>query len=469
MRILYVLRGEGYFSYHDTVIHHLCAAGHQVHILFDEEHGRVKLDPLIQNSMDRFPSLSRGKLVRRSDIWRRTIYASRELRSYSSYLNRPEQSAYYIDRWENYIAGFIRPIVRCSKTARNLVASRFGQSVMQGFEQLVPPDKGIIQLIQGYHPDVIVASPANMRFSEELDYIKAGKALHIPTVISVLSWDNLTTKGIFHVIPDILLSWNQVQSDEAIQIHRVPPEQVVITGSPFFDKWIDGDRLLVDRALFFQKVRLNPDQPYILYLGSSKNIAEDETWQVKELIDCIRAHPAKEVQRLQILIRPHPSNVEICSAIEDEGIQVWPKERKMMGSEEFWQDFYNSLKYCTGTVGINTTGMIDAVINDRPGATIMSERYRLTQVQSMHFCQLLKANVLEVADTVPACVEILRDMLSGVDRKKAERNQFIHDFVRPHGPSRPAGYFAARAISLASHGKTAVAINSMLGADDIGS
>ncbi len=429
----------------------------------------LKLDPLIQNSMGRFPSLSRGKLVRRSDIWRRTINASRELRSYSSYLNRPEQSAYYTDRWENYIAGFIRPIVRRSKAARNLVASRFGQSIMQRFEQLVPPDKGIIQLIQEYHPDVIVASPANMRFSEELDYIKAGKALHIPTVISVLSWDNLTTKGIFHVIPDILLSWNQVQSDEAIQIHRVPPEQVVITGSPFFDKWIDGDRLLVDRASFFQNVRLNPDQPYILYLGSSKNIAEDETWQVKELVDCIRAHPAQEVQRLQILVRPHPSNVEICSTIEDEGIQVWPKERKMMGTEEFWQDFYNSLKYCTGTVGINTTGMIDAVINDRPGATIMSERYRLTQMQSMHFCQLLKANVLEVADTVPACVEILRDMLSGVDRKKAERNQFIHDFVRPHGPSRPAGYFAARAISLAAHGNTAVAINSMLGADYIGS
>ncbi len=266
----------------------------------------LKLDPIIQESMQRFPSLTRGKLVRRSDLWRRSIYASRELRSYSSYLNRPEQSAYYTDRWENYIAGFLKPVVRRSKIARNLVASRFGQSVMQGFEGLVPPDKKIIQLIQAYHPDVIVASPANMRFSEELDYIKAGQALHIPTVISVLSWDNLTTKGIFHVIPDILLTWNQVQTEEAVQIHRVPAEQIVITGSPFFDKWIDSDRLLVDRALFFHKVKLNPDQPYVLYLGSSKNIAEDETWQVKELFDCLRAHPAQEVQRLQIL-GPAPS------------------------------------------------------------------------------------------------------------------------------------------------------------------
>lgn len=469
MRILYVLRGEGYFSYHDTVIHHLCAAGHQVTILFDEEHGRVKLDPVIQNSMDQFANLSRGEMVRRSDFWRRILYASRELRSYASYLNRPEQSAYYTNRWENYIAGFLKPIVRRSGVARKLVASRFSQSVLQGFENLVPPDKKIIHLIKEYKPDVIVASPANMRFSEELDYIKAGKALHIPTAISVLSWDNLTTKGIFHVIPDVLLTWNQVQADEAIQIHRVPPEQIVITGSPFFDKWIDGDRLQIDRESFFKKVQLNPDQPYLLYLGSSKNIAEDETWQVKELLDCIRAHPDPLVQRIQILVRPHPSNVDICSAIPGEGIQVWPKGRTMMGTLDFWQDFYNSLKYSIGTVGINTTGMIDAVINDRPGATITSERYRLTQMQSMHFCQLIKADVLEKAASVPDCVELLKDMLAGVDRKKGERSQFIHDFVRPHGMSRPAGYFAARAIALAAQGNSAVKINSMLGADDIGS
>jgi hypothetical protein len=141
----------------------------------------------------------------------------------------------------------------------------------------------------------------------------------------------------------------------------------------------------------------------------------------------------------------------------------------MMGTLDFWQDFYNSLKYSIGTVGINTTGMIDAVINDRPGATITSERYRLTQMQSMHFCQLIKADVLEKAASVPDCVELLKDMLAVVDRKKGERSQFIHDFVRPHGMSRPAGYFAARAIALAAQGNSAVKINSMLGADDIGS
>ncbi len=128
----------------------------------------------------------------------------------------------------------------------------------------------------------------------------------------------------------------------------------------------------------------------------------------------------------------------------------------MIGTLAFWQDFYSSLKYSIGTVGINTTGMIDAIVNNQPGATIMAERYRLTQMQSMHFCQLMKANVLEVSESVPACVEFIRERLAGVDRKKAERSQFVHDFVRPHGLDRPAGYFAARAISLAAQGQTAV-------------
>ena len=44
--------------------------------------------------------------------------------------------------------------------------------------------------------------------------------------------------------------------------------------------------------------------------------------------------------------------------------------------------------------------MIDAVINDRPGITIMSETYRKTQMEAVHFRQLLKADVLEVAGSV---------------------------------------------------------------------
>lgn len=74
----------------------------------------------------------------------------------------------------------------------------------------------------------------NIRFSEEVEYVKAANAIKIPTVVHVLSWDNLTTKGLCHIIPNLTLVWNEIQSQEAITIHEVPDDKILITGSLFF-------------------------------------------------------------------------------------------------------------------------------------------------------------------------------------------------------------------------------------------
>lgn len=49
----------------------------------------------------------------------------------------------------------------------------------------------------------MVLSPVNMRFSEELDYLKAARELGIPTHLAVYSWDNLSTQGLIHMTPDM--------------------------------------------------------------------------------------------------------------------------------------------------------------------------------------------------------------------------------------------------------------------------
>src|SRR5688572_13049811 len=150
-----------------------------------------------------------------------------------------------------------------------------------------------------------------MRESEEIEYIKAARAVGIPSVVGVLSWDNLTTKGLFHVLPDLVLVWNRTQQEEAVRIHGIPAERAVITGSPFFDKWFDAERLLMDRDAFCRRVGLESRRPFLLYLGSTSNIAADETWLVSELARRMREHPDPEVRDTAILARPHPQNAAV--------------------------------------------------------------------------------------------------------------------------------------------------------------
>jgi len=459
MRLLYVLRSVAHFSYHESVIRHLCANGYAVQLLFDPKWSEGFSDTAVLAFLSNAKGLTVGWSIQRHDLWRQASLVSRELLSYSSYLNRKDQSEFYLKRWQGYLPPHIQRLAARSKRVRAILASNWVQSQLRAFERLVPPDAAITRWLRHNWPDVVVASPIDMRFSEEVEYVKAAKALHIPTVVPVLSWDNLTTKGLFHVIPDLTLVWNRTQFNEAAQIHRVPPDKMVITGSPFFDKWFEAKRLGVERGVFCRKVGLDPQKPFLVYLGSSANIAADETWLVRELAVSLRRHPNPDVGKTDILVRPHPANAQIYRELNEEQVHVWPRDGALPESEESIQDFYNTLHHCVLAVGINTSGMIDAVVADKPCVTIMTERYKPTQLQATHFQHLLDSDVLEIAKSSEECADVVERLWRGMDSKRAARQRFVRDFVRPRGLHRSAGAVVAQAIELAALGRRAPEID----------
>ena len=462
MQVLIVLKNITYFAVLDTVVPLLAADGHHILAFSDEERSQGKTSWALNSCLENTPNLATGFTSRRADGWRRSLFAKREMLSYSSYLHRGDQSEYYLKRWEKYLPSPVRSFVRRSKLARWLVGSSLTQVGLRAYERLVPPDKEIIRWLKQNRPDVVVASPMNMRFCEEVEYVKAAHALGIPTVVPVYSWDNLTTKGLYQVIPDVVLAWNQAQYKEATQIHQVPPERVVITGAPRFDEWFTVGRLGLEREVFCKQAGINSARPYVLYLGSSANIAQDETWLVHELASSLKASPVPELAHMQVLVRPHPANVKIYEQLAMENVVVWPKGRTAIDTNEFLQGFYNSLQHCVATVGINTTGMIDAIINNRPGITIMTDYYQKTQMEAVHFRQLIKADVLEVTRSISECLSTIERIRQGGDLKQADRQRFVLDYIRPRGLKRPAGEVVARAIELAGMGKSGTEINAEL-------
>ena len=462
MNILYVLRSTIHYSFYESVIQALYAKGHKVHALFDKGWSESSR-PLEQiRARAGTPLFTADWSLRRDDRWRRWIFDSREILSYSSYLGRINHSPYYINRWRGHLPAPLRVAAQLAPV-RHLLAQPVIQNSLRSFERHVPPDPSICQWLSSNRPDVLIASPVNMRFSEEVEYVKAALTLGIPTVVHVLSWDNLTTKGLFHVLPDVTLAWNKRQKQEAVDIHQLPPGKVVVTGAPFFDKWLDAERLAMPRDMFCRRVGLNPDQPFLLYLGSSANVARDETWLVRDIARALREHPNPIVRHTSILVRPHPANARVYDEFVDgDNVHVWPKEGALPDSEQSLQDFYNSLRHCIASVGINTTGMIDAVIANRPCLTIMADRYRTTQLQATHFQYLLAANVLEITDSPAACADRIEKVLHGADATAPARERFTQEFARPYGVRRPAGHVAGCAIELAACGKSGVEIETEL-------
>jgi hypothetical protein len=448
-----VIKSFTHFSYISSIVQSLDSSGHQIQLLFDPIWSKTSSDQVVRQFIDRTDNVDMDWSIQRTDNWRRWIFFSRELRSYISYTKRRDQSNYYLKRWNKYLPPGIRKLVYLPPV-RFFLSRTPVHKLLAAIETHVPPDQKIKDDLLSRKPDVVVVTPMNQRFSEEVEYVKAAKALNIPTIMPVLSWDNLTTKGLLHVIPDLTLVWNEEHRKEAVSIHNVPAEKALIIGSPFFDKWFEAEGLLEDRGTFCRRTGLDPAKPFFVYLGSSAKIARDETWLVQNIYNGLKTHSKTSVQNLSMLVRPHPANAKRYNKLEGDQLVVWPKDGALPEARDSQRDFHNALRHCEFTIGINTSGMIDAIIHGKPCLTVMTDQYRLTQEKAVHFRQLLHAEVLDVNHSTQEVMDSIDCLLLGEDRHSDQRLQFVKEFVRPRGLELAAGEVAARAIALIAKGRS---------------
>jgi len=72
----------------------------------------------------------------------------------------------------------------------------------------------------------------------EAKFLYAAKKKKATTLIHLLSWDNITSKGIFPVIPDQFILWGKVMYQELKEYYGTADEAVHICGVPHFDNHI---------------------------------------------------------------------------------------------------------------------------------------------------------------------------------------------------------------------------------------
>lgn len=126
---------------------------------------------------------------------------------------------------------------------------------------LLMPRKRYAALFEKYSPSVVFATdifnPMDVIFMHE------AKKRGVPTVGMVRSWDNLTAKGGFRVIPDTLVVHNEIIKKEACDIHKIPEAQIRIVGIPHYDKYQNGPP--ISRKDFCTTLGIPLEHKFILY------------------------------------------------------------------------------------------------------------------------------------------------------------------------------------------------------------
>jgi hypothetical protein len=361
---------------------------------------------------------------------------------------------FYRERWRQYLPAWLRRRSEDNRLVRAVFHLPFTQQLLGAVERISPASPDIVASLRRDGRECVVVSPINLRFDEEVEYVKAARKLRVPAVVPVLSWDNLTTKGLFHVQPDLVLAWHHGHCEEAQAIHGVSADRVVITGSPFFDKWFGISRPISPRETICSRIGIDPDKPYLLYLGSSVNIARDESWLVIALFEAIRRAEDPALKDLQIAFKPHPANLRPLPSLDEARIAIYQRERGRPDTADAIAEFRDILHHAVAVIGVNTTGMLDAVLCDRPCIALAVKKYRQTQVHTPHFRRMQESKALLTAGSVRVAVEMLGRIIAGDQQSASARQRFAATYARPRGLGSDAGLAAAIAIELAAQNRS---------------
>ena len=433
MKILFVLHHAGVTPFART-LGLLAERGHRVHVVFKRVKTAESARDLKQLA-DEFPSITFGHVPGgRPSEWDPLARKLRATIDYLRYLEPRYRDAEKLRaRAEHNAPAAGRRVARVARAAgRPGVAAALG--TLRRIERCLPPPPAPVRYFDAHDYDLLLITPLIELGSSQSDWLRAARRTGVRTGYPVLSWDNLTNKGLLRDVPDRVFVWNEVQAGEAVELHGVPRGRVVVTGAQPFDHWFEWAPSR-SRDDFCAEVGLSADHPFAVYVCSSGFVAPDEPAFVRRWIGELRAHGGL-LAEAGILVRPHPLFAAQWEGVEldDPRAVVWPRHDQDPSDEAGRRNYFDSIYHSAAMVGINTTAQIEGAILGRPVHTVLADDFRRTQEGTLHFHYLGDGTVGEliVGRTWAEHAAQLEASLRGeVDPGRNER--FLRWFVRPLG------------------------------------
>jgi hypothetical protein len=304
----------------------------------------------------------------------------------------------------------------------------------------MPTVSEIRQQLRDYRPDVVIVTPLVYLGSWQFEVLRAALAEGLRTVFAVGSWDHLSSKALVRDHPLRVFVWNETQKDEAVTLHGVPADRVVVTGAQCYDQWFARVPRR-SREEFCRHVGLPADRPFVLYVCSALFWGSPvEAEFVQSWVRSLRESADPVLRSAAILVRPHPARMEEWRAIDLSpfgDVVVYGSNPMDADSRE---DYFESLHYSSAVVGLNTSAFLEGAIVGRPLHTILTDEFADNQQGTLHFHYLLRVagGVLETSRSFDEHHAQLGASLRHPERRAAVNEAFVREFIRPQGVTTSA-------------------------------
>lgn len=448
MKILFLARHYTYFRNYESVIALLSSRGHQLHLAAEREEdlgGREMVERLALAHA----GVTCGWVPVRDDAWGTFATRLRMTIDYLRYLDpayseAPKLRARARARVPRIGLWFLAAAGTWSAVGRRAV-----RAVLRACERAIPRSAQVDAYLREQRPDIVLFTPLiGLVASPQLDYLQSAKALGYPTALCVWSWDHLSSKAILRNVPDRVFVWNETQRDEALTLHGVPPEQVVVTGAQCFDQWFDR-KPSTSRDAFCEKVGLRSNRPFLLYVCSALfQGSPSEALFVQRWIQAVRGSGLTPLGSIPIVVRPHPARMREWEGIDVtayDNVRLWGKNPVDPDAKA---DYFDSLSHCAAVVGLNTSAFLEGAIAGKPVfATLLPEHYE-NQEGTIHFHYLLNVagGLLNTSRSLEEQCQQLNETLQSPELMSQRSRSFVRAFIRPRGLEVPASPLLADAV-----------------------
>ncbi len=435
MKVLFAALHLGYYRNFESVIRELVARGHSVHLTGDEPEamgGQQLAERLAAEcpgvTWDLLPSLE-------GEPW---FDATRRMRVALDYVRAldPRYPRKLRLRTEERAARVVRWATRVP-----LAGARMTRAGLTRFERVMPASDAIVQYLRAHAPDLVVLTALTYSRSQQLDVLKAARQLRIPVAAAIMSWDHLSSKALLHMAPDAVIVWNEVQKREAVEMHGLAPERVIVTGAQCYDQWFTRTPER-SRDEFCRAVGLRADRPFVLWVHSALSPTPDppEPTLVVKWIEALRRSEGHGLRDLGVLVRPHPERLKEWTGIRLDRFDNVAFYGSNPIDRDAKNDYFDSLFYSRAVVGLVTSAFLEAAIVGRPVLTFTLPEYRMHQEEMIHFQYLtnVEGGLLHTAPDIESHLSQLAAAVA-LDGVRDERNRrFIGTFLRPSGIGTPA-------------------------------
>ncbi|TSC84161.1 MAG: hypothetical protein G01um101417_317 [Parcubacteria group bacterium Gr01-1014_17] len=298
------------------------------------------------------------------------------------------------------------------------------------------PCKRYATLFEKYKPTEVFATdifnPMDVIFMYE------AKQRGIATVGMVRSWDNLTAKGGFRVVPDTLVVQNEIIKKEAQDIHDIPETKIRVVGIPHYDKYRNGAPM--PRTDFCATLGIPPERKFILYAPVGNRFFTKNTFD-REMILILRAilpdnfyllvrtPPGDPVDMEGIPLDPH-------IIIDEPGTRFpWAGERlidtEMSPQDDDW--LAATLSHCELLVSGFTTLIVDAARFGKPIIVVGFDAKTplpynesvLRQLGFNHFQPILKSGGARVARNEKELKLVIDEYLANPEHDAEARQRMV--------------------------------------------